>query len=95
MNMNSSGHRRAVGAARLWGIVLALAGTVAAGVPQPMCVYYGQAVDGYGLPYLTNATVFLRRGTNEIARHVVRGALAPGVNFALYAHLDDGRGASP
>ncbi|HAB14935.1 MAG TPA: hypothetical protein PLX89_05980 [Verrucomicrobiota bacterium] len=62
-----------------------------AGVPQPMCIFYGQAVDGYGLPYTTNATVILRRGSNEIARHVIRGSLTPGVNFVLYAHLDEGR----
>ncbi len=70
---------------------LLLAGTVGGGVPQPMFIYYGRAVDGFGLPYTTNATVFLRQGTNEIARHVIRGSLSPGVNFALYAHLDDGR----
>ena len=82
-------------------IVLVLAGAALvllppapfAGLPQPMCVYYGQARDGYGLPYLANADVILRHGTNEIARHTVRGALSPGVNFALYAHLDDGRSA--
>jgi hypothetical protein len=67
---------------------------VHAGLPQPMCVYYGQARDGYGLPYRTNAEVILRRGTNEIARHTIRGALRPGVNFALNVHLDDGRTAT-
>jgi hypothetical protein len=62
-----------------------------AGLPQPMFVFYGQARDGYGLPYLTNAEVVLLRGTTEVARHTIRGSLTPGVNFALYAHLDDGR----
>ncbi len=62
-----------------------------AGMPQPMCVYYGQARDGYGLPYLGGADVILRRGTHEIARHTIRGSLSTGVNFALYVHLDDGR----
>lgn len=82
---------------------LVLAGAVAvlvplagyAGLPQPMCVYYGQAKDGYGLPYLRDADVILRRGTNEIARQKISGSLRPGVNFALYVHLDDGRSATP
>lgn len=64
-----------------------------AGLPQPMCVYYGQAKDGYGQPYLRDADVILRHGTNEIARQTIRGSLTPGVNFALYVHLDDGRSA--
>jgi hypothetical protein len=62
-----------------------------AGLPQPMCVYYGQARDGYGLPYRANAEVVLLRGTQEIARQKIQGSLTPGVNFALYVHLDDGR----
>ena len=66
-----------------------------AGLPQPMCVYYGQAKDGYGLPYLRDADVILRHGTNEIARQTISGSLRPGVNFALYVHLDDGRSATP
>ncbi len=55
-----------------------------------MCVYYGQARDGYGLPYRTNADVILLHGTDEIARQTVCGSLSPGVNFALYAHVDSG-----
>jgi hypothetical protein len=70
-----------------------LAPAARAGLPQPMCVYYGQARDGYGLPYRTNADVILLHGTNEITRHTIRGSLSPGVNFALYVHLDDGRSA--
>lgn len=65
-------------------------GKVLAGLPQPMCVYYGQALDGYGLPYRANADVILYHGTNEIARQTITGSLTPGVNFALYVHLDDG-----
>lgn len=75
-----------------WGLVCGLP-PARAGLPQPMCVYYGQARDGFGQPYLANADVILRRGTNEIARHTINGSLSPGVNFALYAHLDDGRSA--
>lgn len=74
---------------------LLLSQTLLAGLPQPMFVFYGQARDGYGLPYLTNAEVVLLRGTNEVARHTIRGSLTPGVNFALYAHLDDGRSTTP
>jgi len=66
-----------------------------AGLPQPLCVFYGQARDGYGLPYRADADVILLRGTNEIARQTINGSLAPGVNFALYVHLDDGRGTKP
>jgi hypothetical protein len=62
-----------------------------AGLPQPMCVYYGQARDGYGQPYRTNADVILMHGTTEIARRTIRGSLSPDVNFALYVHLDDGQ----
>jgi len=82
-------------------LVLAGAATVLlpsadhAGLPQPMCVYYGQAKDGYGLPYLRDADVILRHGTNEIARQTISGSLRPGVNFALYVHLDDGQSATP
>jgi hypothetical protein len=66
-----------------------------AGLPRPMCVYYGQALDCYGLPYRTNAEVVLYHGTDEIARQTIRGSLTPGVNFALYVHLDDGRSSTP
>lgn len=75
-----------------WGLT-GNAPATQAGLPQPMCVYYGQACDGFGLPYLADADVILRRGTLEIARHSIRESLAPGVNFALYVHLDDGRTA--
>ncbi|MBN2508595.1 MAG: hypothetical protein JXQ71_18115 [Verrucomicrobia bacterium] len=81
-------------------LLLAIAGlllwpqALLSGLPQPMCVYYGQARDGYGLPYWTNAEVILLSGTNEVARQPVRGSISPGVNFALYVHLDDGRSAT-
>jgi hypothetical protein len=38
-----------------------------------------------------NAQVILRSGGREVTRCTVRGAWAPGVNFALYAPMDDGR----
>ena len=63
-----------------------------AGLPQPMCVFYGQAKDDFGWPYMSGADVVLRVGTNEYARHAIDGSLSPGVNFALYVHLDDGSG---
>jgi hypothetical protein len=66
-------------------------GTLVGGLPQPMCVYYGQARDGYGQPYRADADVILLHGASEIARHTVRGSLSPDVNFALYVHLDDGQ----
>jgi hypothetical protein len=72
-----------------------LAPSVRAGLPQPMCVFYGQARNAYNLPCLDHAEVLLFRDAAVIARHPIRGSLAPGVNFALYVHLDDGRGARP
>jgi len=41
----------------------ALALPARAGLPQPMCIFYGQARDGYGLPYRADADVILLRGT--------------------------------
>jgi hypothetical protein len=73
------------------GLAFATGQTAVAGLPQPMVVYYGQAKDGYGLPYTENATVILRSGTNEYARHRIQGSLSPGVNFALHVPIDDGR----
>jgi hypothetical protein len=75
--------------------LLLLPGMLVGGLPQPMCVYYGQALDGYGLPYRTNAQVLLYHGTNIIASQTIGGSLTPGVNFALYVHLDDGRSPIP
>jgi len=61
------------------------------GMPQPMVVYYGQAKDCFGWPYMKNASVILMNGTREIARHDISGSMSPGVNFALYVPVDDGR----
>ena len=79
--------------------VLALAllltvGPALAGLPQPMVVYYGQAQDGFGWPYRDHADVILLIGTNEMARHTIDGSISPGVNFALYVHVDDGTGGT-
>ena len=59
-------------------------------LPQAMCIYYGQANDKFGWPYLKDADVIMRSGTNEVARHHINGSISPGVNFALYVCLDDG-----
>jgi hypothetical protein len=67
-------------------------GSALAGVPQPLCIYYGEALDGFGWPYTTNAEVVLLHGTDEIAHQEIAGSLSPGVNFALEVHLDDGQG---
>jgi hypothetical protein len=75
--------------------LLLLVPALPAGLPQPMCVYYGQARDGYGLPYMTNAEVILLHGKNEVARQTIGGSLTRGVNFALYVHLDDGSSLLP
>jgi len=56
-----------------------------------MVVYYGQAKDWFGWPYVEDASVILLSGTNEIARYDIKGSISPGVNFALYVPLDDGR----
>ena len=79
----------------LYALTLLLPCTLVGGLPQPMCVYYGQALDGYGLPYRTNAQVLLYHGANVIASQTIAGSLTPGVNFALYVHLDDGRSPVP
>ena len=81
------------------GALIALALAVAttaiyAGLPQPLCILYGQACNEFGWPYQDNAEVVLRVGTTEYARCTINGSLSPGVNFALYVHLDDGSGDS-
>lgn len=88
-----SGQPRTLGV--IAGLLFAWSPAACAGLPQPMCVFYGQARDGHGLPYRTHAQVLLYCGTNEVARHTIRGSLSPGVNFALDVHLDDGRGTQP
>ncbi len=81
-------------AAVLTSALLLLSSTTLAGLPQPMFIYYGQARDGFGLPYRQQAEVLLLRGNTIVARHSIQGYPAPGVNFVLYAHLDDGRSAA-
>jgi hypothetical protein len=60
------------------------------GVPQPPCVFYGQARDEYGYPYLRDAEVILRIQGRVCSRWPILGMLAPGVNFKLPLELDDG-----
>jgi hypothetical protein len=74
--------------------IVSLASTLHGGMPQPMFVYYGQAKDGFGIPYQENAEVVLLKEGRDIARSPIEGSRVPGVNFALYAHLDDGQGSS-
>jgi hypothetical protein len=78
------------------GLLLASALSAHAVLPQPMCIYYGQVKDEFGWPYSGShqGDVILRIGTNEITRHHVSGSLSPGVNFALYVPIDDGRGSA-
>jgi len=64
-------------------------------LPQEMCIYYGQATDQFGWPYMNGADVILKSGTNEIVRHTITGSISPGMNFALYVSLDDGFSATP
>ncbi len=65
-------------------------GVCQAGVPQPPCVYYGQARDEYGNPYVRDAEVILRVEGRVCSRWPILGMLAPGVNFKLPLALDDG-----
>ncbi len=76
-------------------LIIVLTSSFVSAVPQAMCVYYGQAMDQYGWPYMSGADVILRSGTNEIARHAIDGSISPGVNFALYVSLDDGASTQP
>ena len=59
-----------------------------AGIPRPMLMYYGQACDRYGQVYKSGADIFLLRGTQEVARTTIAGAIAPGVNFRLSVPYD-------
>lgn len=76
-------------------LLLGLAGRLAlgvghAGVPQPPCVFYGQARDAYGTPYLSDAEVILRVEGRVCSRWPIVGTLSPGVNFKLPLELDEG-----
>jgi hypothetical protein len=64
-------------------------------LPQAMCIYYGQAMNQYGWPYMNNADVILRHGTNDIVRHTITGSISPGINFSLYVSIDDGSSPTP
>lgn len=59
-------------------------------LPQPQVTYYGQAVDEYGWPIQSEATVVLRVDGVELARHVIEGSAAPGINFVLPVLIDNG-----
>lgn len=62
--------------------------TATAGIPRPMLLYYGQACDRYGQVYKSGADIFLLRGTQEVARTTIAGAIAPGINFRLAVPYD-------
>lgn len=84
---------------RRWLVPLALAclaggGAARADLPLPACVFYGEARDAYGMPYVHTAEVVLRVDGRECSRWPILGMLAPGVNFRLTLELDDGTGPS-
>ena len=90
----AAAHRKLV-TCHLSLVTLALAATVLftstlsqAGIPRPMLLYYGQACDRYGQVYKSGADIFLLRGTQEVARTTIAGAIAPGVNFRLSVPYD-------
>lgn len=64
-------------------LALGVPGLGRAELPQPSCVFYGEARDEYGSPYTTNAQVVLRVQGVECSRWTIMGMLAPGVNFKL------------
>lgn len=75
---------------------LLLAAAYCAAMPQPMVIYYGQALNEYGTPYAKGAAdVILRIGTNDVARHAIVGSYAPGVNFVLRVPVDAGINTRP
>jgi hypothetical protein len=87
--------RRGLWVAALWLCAAFILGpSTFAVLPVPCCVFYGEARDAYGCPYLTNATVILRVEGTETCRWTINGMLAPGINFKLPVELDDGRGSS-
>ncbi|MBA4387352.1 MAG: hypothetical protein C0404_05185 [Verrucomicrobia bacterium] len=65
-----------------------------AAVPQPLCVFYGQALDDYGWPYLRDAEVVLKVNGKEFSRYTVQGMISPGVNFILRVAIDSGNGTA-
>jgi hypothetical protein len=90
MSLTSFLIRTLVGASLAW---LGAAPVTQAGVPQPAWILYGQAVDEYGWPYATDATVDLRLGGRLFKSFPIRGSIAPGVNFSFSIPLDSGTGA--
>jgi hypothetical protein len=86
-SMVSRGTRAAV-------TLLLLAGAVRAGMPQPGFIFYGQARDEQGWPYLSDAEVVLKVNGQVCASHVITGAIRPGVNFVLRVPLDSGVGTA-
>jgi hypothetical protein len=61
-------------------VVCSLSLTVSfATVPFPSCVFYGEARDEFGWPYVGNADVILRVDGRECSRWSIMGVLAPGV----------------
>lgn len=77
----------------LWVAYRLALGVDYAGVPQPPCVFYGQARDEYGIPYVRDAEVILRVEGRVCSRWPILGTLAAGVNFKLPLALDDGTAA--
>ncbi len=63
-----------------------------AGMPQPGVVYYGQALNEQGWPYVKDAVVVLKVNAQDVAAYPIRGMLSPGVNFKLYAYLEEDEG---
>ncbi len=91
---SAAAHRKLV-TCHLSLVTLALAAAVAltstlslAGIPRPMLMYYGQACDRYGQVYKSGADIYLLRGTQEVARTTIAGAIAPGINFRLAVPYD-------
>ena len=64
-------------------------------LPQPEVIYYGQAMDEYGWPYMSGAQVILRINDKEYSSYSINGHVSPGVNFILPVLVDDGVEADP
>ena len=60
-----------------------------AGLPLPGVVYYGQALNDRGWPLQRDADVALMVGGREVAVCPIGGMIAPGINFVLYAFIED------
>jgi hypothetical protein len=73
--------------AALAGLCL-LAWAARAGLPQPSFIFYGEAMDEFGWPYVTNASVTLWVNNKVFRTREITGPVAPGVNFTFHVHLD-------